>query len=287
MRPLIVIVGETGSGKSELAIRLAKKFNGEVIAADSRTVYKGMDIGTAKVAPAERDGIRHHLLDVVEPDQDFSAAEFKKMAVQAIDQIANGGKLPILAGGSGLYIDSVLYDYKFRTPPSSAREYLNKKTVTELQLMIQERGLPVPVNSRNPRHLIRTIETDGLVSVKDELRRNTLIIGLQPDRDELKTRLETRADAMIRAGLVAEVKRLSETYGWEIKPMQAPAYKAFRNYIEGHESLAEAKQKFVRYDLDLAKRQRTWFKRNKSIQWFSTPVNWSTVVAVVTTFLNK
>lgn len=284
---LVVIVGETGAGKSALAIKLAKRLDGEIIAADSRTVYKGMDIGTAKVAAAERAVVRHHLLDVVAPDQKFNAAEFKKLANQVIEDISNRGKLPIMVGGSGLYIDSVLFDYKFRTPPANVREYLNKKSVTELQLMILERGLPMPKNDQNPRHLIRTIETDGLVSVKSGLRPNTLIIGLETDREVLRQRLAERADGMIKAGLVNEAKHMARQYGWDIEPLQAPAYKALRGHIEAAEPLETARQKLLNNEMALAKRQRTWFRRNKSIHWVATPVIWQNVVALVTTFLNK
>jgi tRNA dimethylallyltransferase len=286
-KPLIVIVGETGAGKSALAIKLAKQFNGEIIAADSRTVYRDMDIGTAKPTPKERAAVPHHLLDVVDPDEKFSAAEFKKMANKAIEEISQRGKLPIMAGGSGLYVDSVLFDYKFRTPAANTREYLNKKSITELQLTILERGLPMPKNAQNPRHLIRMIETDGLVSVKSELRPNTLVIGLRTDREGLRQRLKARADAMFKAGLINEIKLLVKLYGWDNEALRAPGYKSCREYIEGVESLEAAKKKLVQDHLNLAKRQRTWFKRNKSIQWFSTPVNWHDVVVTVTTFLNN
>jgi tRNA A37 N6-isopentenylltransferase MiaA len=145
----------------------------------------------------------------------------------------------------------------------------------------------MPNNAQNPRHLIRTIETDGLAPVKDDLRPNTLVIGLQPSREELRDRLIKRTNAMLEAGLVPEIKRLVKAYGWDNQALQAPAYKAFREYISGQESLEDAKQKNLKYDLTLAKRQRTWFKRNKSIHWLSTPVIWHNVVATVTTFLNK
>lgn len=285
--PLIVIVGETASGKTDLALRLAGQFNGEIIAADSRTVYRGMDIGTAKPTAEEQARVRHHLLDVAEPDQKFTAADFKKLAQEAIKDITKRGKLPIMAGGSGLYIDSVLYDYKFRRPAeSTARDYLSSRSVEELQLMLLERGLPMPNNPRNPRHLIRTIETDGLVSSKKELRPETLIIGLQPDRQELKHKIIGRVGQMLKSGLIDEIKVLVERYGWEAEALQVPGYRAFRSYLEGEETLDEARQKFIQNDLHLAKRQRTWFKRNKSIQWYSTPVKWTNVVERITTFLN-
>jgi len=285
---LIVVVGETAAGKSALALRLAKEFNGEIISADSRTVYRGMDIGTAKPTKEEMAAVPHHLIDIVNPDENFTVADFKKQAIQAIEDIASRGKLPIMVGGTGLYVDSVLYDYNFRYPAASpARENLNKKSVDELQLMIMRRGLELPNNPKNPRHLIRVLETDGLQAHKKELRKHTLVLGLAPERDELKRQIEKRTNAMLEAGLVDEIKQLADRFGWDVEPLQAPAYKAFRGYIEGAETLAEAKEKLIKNDLALAKRQRTWFKRNKSIHWLSTPVKWQSVVDQVTTFLES
>lgn len=254
-KPLLVIVGETASGKSALAIELAKEFNGEIIAADSRTVYKQLDIGTAKPTPAEQKTIRHHLIDVVEPGQSFAVTDFKRLANEAIDNIDSAGKLPILVGGSGLYIDSVLFDFKFGESGSER-------------------------DPHNPRHRKKT--TPQLAD--HTLRPNTLIIGLVNSRENLKQRISERVKTMFKNGLIEEAKRLGKEYGWDTPALQAPAYRAMRQYLENKVTLQEAKALFIKYDLDLAKRQRTWFKRNKNIHW---TYDQAQVFTLVRSFLNK
>ena len=283
--PLIALVGETASGKTALAIELAKRFNGEIICADSRTVYRGMNIGTAKPTIAEQDGIRHHLLDVVNPDDAFSVADFQRLTQRAIKDIASRGHVPFLVGGTGLYIDAILYDFTFRQAPDpQERRRLQAMTVQELQTEIIERGLTMPENSQNPRHLTSVIETGGLQPSHKILRDNTLILGLSIDREVLKTKLIKRVDAMCEAGFVEEVRSLFATYHSDTPALQAPGYKAFKAYVDGTSSLEEAKEMFVRNDYQLAKRQRTWFKRNKSIHWVTKQAE---AVDLVTTFLNK
>ena len=289
MQPkLVVIVGETASGKSELAIKLAQKFGGEIICADSRTGYKGLDVGTAKPSAEERRAVRHHLLDVVEPDSKFTAADFKKLAENAIENIASRGKLPIIAGGTGLYMDALVFDYGFEAPADpKQRAWLSEKSVPELQQMLKDKGLPLPFNEQNPRHLMRALETGGAKGEKQKLRPNTLMIGLTVDRETLKRRIERRVDAMLAQGLVREIRQCAGQYGWHAEALKTPACKAFRGYIEGAETLEQSRKKFIKNDLDLAKRQRTWFKRNKSIHWLATPVNWHEAVELVTTFLSS
>lgn len=236
IKPLVVIVGETASGKSDLAMLLANKFNGEIICADSRTVYKGMDIGTAKPSKSDQDKTPHYLLDLVEPGEKYNAATFKKDATEAIKEISSRGKLPIMVGGTGLYVDSVIFDYDF-----------DNKTMSEL-------------------------------------RKNTIVIGVKRDRTNLNERIGSRIDKMIDDGLVDEVKALGEKYGWNDKAMTGIGYRAFADYINGKSSMEEARTKFIKGDKDLAKRQRTWFKRNKSIHWVN---NSSDAVDIVTTFIGN
>ena len=283
--PLIAVVGETASGKTALAIALAKQFNGEIICADSRTIYKGMDIGTAKPSLEEQSGIRHHLLDVIEPDEAFSAAEFKRQAQRAIEDIVSRGKVPFLVGGTGLYTDSILFDFSFaETPDLDKRARLQLLSIDELQSEIVQQRIPMPVNDRNPRHLVRALETGGIRNGDTTLRPNSLVIGLKIDRDTLRRKLKQRVDVMVANGFVDEVRVLSKRYGWSAPGLQAPGYKAFRSHIEGDDSLEHAKALFVQNDAKLAKRQRTWFRRNKSIHWVSTTRQ---TVELVTTFLNK
>lgn len=283
--PLIAIVGETASGKTALAIELAKRFNGEIICADSRTVYRGMNIGTAKPTIAEQDGIPHHLLDVVDPEDSFSVADFQLLAKQAIKDIASRGHIPFLVGGTGLYIDAILYDFTFRQAPDpQERQRLQSMTVQELQTEIIERGLSLPENIQNPRHLSRVLETNGSGPLHKALRENTLILGLTIEREVLKAKLIKRVDAMCEAGFVDEVRTLFAKYASDTPALLAPGYKAFKVYLDGDSSLKEAKEMFVRNDYQLAKRQRTWFKRNKSIHWVAEQAE---AVDLVTTFLNK
>jgi tRNA dimethylallyltransferase len=283
--PLVAIVGETASGKSALALRLAERFNGEIIAADSRTVYRGMDIGTAKPSAEERARIRHHLLDIAAPDTQVTAAEFKRLAQEVIRDITARGKLPFLVGGSGLYIDAVIYDFTFAPKANDAeRAKWQQLSVEELQVELSERGIPLPTNSRNPRHLIRQLETRGVEVSRGPLRQDILLIGVCAEREALRTKILQRVDAMVKNGLVEEVRSLAQKYGWSAPGLQAPGYKAFHEYIDGQIDLEAAKQRFVHNDMQLAKRQRTWFRRNKSIHWI-----WKEAEAVdlITTFLNK
>lgn len=286
--PLLVIVGETASGKSALALRLAEKFNGEIICADSWTVRREVNIGTAKPTAAERAQVPHHLLDVAGPDEDFTAAVFKRLANEAIVDIHSRGKLPIIVGGTGLYIDGVIYDFGFLPEGNRTdREELNALSVDELLAQIDAEGIELgAVDVRNKRRLIRLIETDGAEPTKKELRPGTLIVGIKPDRDELKSKITQRVDSMIEAGLEAEVKLLSDKYGWGCEALKGVGYREWQDYFLGSQDLNATKQRIISSTLNLAKRQRTWFKRNSSIQWFSTPVNFAKIVATVTTFLN-
>ncbi len=252
--PLIVIVGPTASGKTSVSIQIAKKFEGEIICADSRTIYKGMDIGTAKPSFLERWEVPHHLIDVVDPDEKFTVAEFKRLADIAITDIRQRGKVPILVGGSGLYINSVIYDYEFK-------------------------GSDGPRDTQNPRHLHADVPRQV-----QKIRPDTVIFGIEVDRDELQKRIKDRVVMMVSSGLVNEAKVLGSTYGWEIAPMQASAYSTIKEYIEGSVNLSDAIDNCALLDSRLAKKQRTWFKRNKSIQWVDNP---SKIVDFITTLLNN
>lgn len=283
--PLIAIVGETASGKTALAIELARQYGGEIICADSRTIYKGMDIGTAKPTPQEQSDIPHHLINLVEPNEPFSVADFQRLAKQTMHDINSRGHVPFLVGGTGLYVDAILYDFNFRPAPEPAeRARLQLLSIKELQTEILERGLVMPANAQNPRHLMRTLETNGAISGRKALRPNTLVIGLAIDREALHDKLRRRVNSMVENGFVGEVRTLFAKYSPDVPALQAPGYKAFRSYIDGTSTLAEAKAAFVRNDYLLAKRQRTWFKRNKSIHWVTKQAQ---AVDLVTTFLNK
>jgi tRNA dimethylallyltransferase len=267
---LLAIVGETASGKSQLAMRLAQDFNGEIIAADSWTVYKGFDIGTSKPSEEDRKQICHHLLDVVEAPDGFNAPKFKVLAEAAIADIYNRGKLAIMAGGTGLYIDSVLYDFGFlpNLGPDE-RAALEAMELPQLISYAKEEGVDLSgIDVRNKRRVIRAIEAGGQRPTKGDLRPDALVIGIRLSNDELRNIVEHRVDQMLRAGLREEVKSLSKKYGWNIEPMKGIGYKEWREYFNGIQSLEETRRRIVSGTMNLAKRQRTWFRRSPDIQWF-------------------
>jgi tRNA dimethylallyltransferase len=282
--PLIVIVGETASGKSALAMQIAKRFNGEIIAADSRTVYKGMDVGTAKPSATDQAMVPHHLLDITTPDKPINAASFKQLAVDAIEDISARGKLPILVGGTGLYIDAVIFDFQFRpVSDQNIRKELSLMSVQELQTCLIKKEIPLPENSLNPRHLTRALESAGKVALQRPLSVNTLVLGLSIERAELTEKVIARTEVMFSNGLEAETRRLVETYGW-ITSLQTIGYQEFKPYFAGSQSLNDTKTEIVRNTLAYARRQRTWFKRNNSIRWIAQQRE---AVELITTYLNK
>ena len=266
--PLIVIVGPTASGKSALAMRAAQKYNGEIIAADSRTVYRGLDIGTAKPTSKDQATVRHHLIDIRNPDEPFSAAEFKKLAEAAITDIHARGALPILVGGTGLYVDAVLFNYRFGpVADQTLRDHLDELSIDELQSLCRESNINLPINKQNRRHLIRAIELGGLLKHPKVLRTHTLVVGISTGRDVLRERIERRAKEMLDVGVLGEVATVGAGYGWQGEALKGNIYRIFRQAIEGSKPIPEATQEFVRSDMALAKRQMTWFKRNPSIYW--------------------
>ena len=281
--PLIAIVGETASGKSALAMEIAEHYHGEIIAADSRTIYKGMDIGTGKPTAADQRLVPHHGLDLVWPGESYTAANFQRYAREVIHDIGGRGKLPILVGGSGLYLDSVIYNYAFdKQADSVLRDELSAKSISELQAILTEGLIPMPTNPLNKRHLIRQIETGGVSQIR-ELRPNTLILGIEIEKDVLEQNVIRRVDAMFTAGLTREAEVLATAYSWNSEPMKGIGYREFHSYFEGQESLDGIREMIIKDTLQLAKRQRTWFRRNKSIHW----IQKENYVDLVTTFLNK
>jgi tRNA dimethylallyltransferase len=284
--PLVVIVGETASGKSALALYLAQKFNGEIICADAMTVYEGFDIGTAKPSDEERALVPHHLVDVTTASEGYSAPQFQRAAQATIDDIASRGRVPILVGGTGLYIDSVLYDYSFLGPATpSERSVLNNMPLAELIALAKQKNLPLEaVDNRNKRRVIRLIENDGAMPRQSALREHTLVLGITQNKDGLEKRIEARVHRMAAEGLEQEVARLSARYGWDAEPMKAIGYREWNEYFNGTQSREQTVERIISGTKRLAKKQRTWFKRNNSIQWFS---NRDEAVATTTTFLNK
>lgn len=270
-RPLLVILGPTASGKSDLAMKLAGRFSGEIICADSRTAYRYMDIGTAKPTQVEMLQITHHLVDIKNPDEVFSASEFKEKAEKCIRIISDKGKLPILVGGSGLYIDSILFDYQFPPIASTARRAeLEAMPLTDLVGILQQTDPEAAetIDTKNRRRVIRAIETAGLPKSRaNTLRQQTLVLGIAMDKNVIQNRIAKRAELMLGKGLFDEVKRLGEQYGWGASGLSAPAYKAFMGAVLGRQTIQESLAQFIANDVSLAKRQLTWFKRNPHIHW--------------------
>ena len=264
MASIVAIVGQTASGKTSLAVDIAKKFNGEIICADSRTIYKGMDIGTAKPTNYQREQVAHHLLDIINPDERYSVAQFKIDANKAINIICSRGKVPIIVGGSGLYVDSVLYDFDLSS--KDVRKVDKTLSVDNLQSLAINLGLkPSEQTMQNKQHLVRFIERDGVSGGRKSTK--ALVIGLKVDKDILNQRIIDRVELMFKNGVVQEAKELIKKYGKNIPALQTPGYRPVIEYINRKISLDQAKQDFIKNDKNLAKRQQTWFKKNKDIVW--------------------
>ncbi len=285
-KTVLVVIGETASGKSDLAFKIASQFNGEIVCADASTIRRGMDIGTAKASLLDRNKIPHHLLDIVEVDEPFSVAQFQKLAKEVILDIKKRQKLPIIVGGSGLYIDSLIYNYNFlpKNIANQSRSDLNKLDLDQLTQIISQRKLSLNgVDTKNRRRLIRLIETNGQTVHSNQLLADYLIIGLKIDKKQLELRLRKRLDKMFRAGLEEEVRQLSQTYGWQNQALEAIGYREWQDYLSGLISKEQLYEEIIKNSLHLAKKQRTWFKRNKDIIWFNHPVNWQDIVKLITT----
>lgn len=282
---LLVIVGPTGSGKSALALKIAKQFNGEIITADSRTVYIGMDIGTAKPSAKDCKEVPHWGIDLVEPGEGYSAHQFKQYAAKKIEEIKSRGNLPIIVGGTGLYVDSLLYNFEFGpVADPKLRRQLEELSFLELQKIIEQRGYQLPANARNKRHLIRTIERGGRQPKKGRMIKGSLQIGLNPPSEELKQRIDMRVERMFKEGLAQELDNLVVKYGEaKIRKSNAMGYGALLDYKHGIQSIEDTKNQFKKEHWQYARRQRTWFRRSPFIQWFSDE---KAALTEVTKFLN-
>lgn len=275
---IIVIVGPTASGKTELALRLAKKYSGEIVNADSRQVYKGMDIGTAKPTKEEMIRVPHHLFDIINPDEDFTLAHYKKNAFEIIDDIIKRGKLPIIVGGTGLYVWAIVdnLDIPAVAPDAALRAKLSEKSLPELAEMLKSEDpiLAEKIDLKNPRRVIRALEItfsghDSPVNNQSKLppRYGALQIGLSVPREELNDRINSRVDNQIKNGLVEEVAGLAKKYSWSLPAMSGIGYKQLGCYLRGEMTLPDAIEIIKRDTRRYAKRQMTWFKKDKRINW--------------------
>lgn len=279
---LIAVVGPTASGKTALAIELAERMNGEIVSADSRQIYRGMDIGTAKATAAEQGRARHHLIDIRNPDEEYTVAEYKQDADAAIADITARGKLPILAGGTGLYIDAIVQNLDI--PSVKADPALRAKLEAEIaaeglaavfeKLITLDPEAAYVVDPANPRRVVRALEvaiTTGKpftsLRKKREPKYDALTIGLYPGPTMLRKRIDRRADAMVRDGVVAEVEGLVKKYGAETQSFDAIGYREIIRSLNGELSLEAAVEEIKKNTWHYARRQMTWFRKNKDVRW--------------------
>ncbi|RHT40400.1 tRNA (adenosine(37)-N6)-dimethylallyltransferase MiaA [Firmicutes bacterium AM31-12AC] len=285
-KPLVILTGPTAVGKTKASIGLAKAIGGEIISADSMQVYKQMDIGSAKIKPSEMDGIPHYLVDILEPDEEFHVVLFQQMAKQAIQKIYEKGKIPILVGGTGFYIQAVLYDIDFseNEKDTSYREELEKLAQTkgaeylhDLLREVDEKSAQ-DIHANNVKRVIRALEyfhqTGEKISEHNEEQRkkvspyNFSYFVLNDERAHLYEKINLRVDQMINEGLVREVQSLKEKgYTRDMVSMQGLGYKEMLDYLDNKCSLEEAVEIIKRDTRHFAKRQITWFKRESDVTW--------------------
>ncbi|WP_456271461.1 tRNA (adenosine(37)-N6)-dimethylallyltransferase MiaA [Bacillus sp. AK031] len=282
---LIVLIGPTAVGKTATSINLAKEFDAEIISGDSMQIYKRMDIGTAKITEAEMEGVPHHLIDIREPEDSFSVAEFQELVREKISEIHSRGKLPMIVGGTGLYIQSVIYDYQFTDAPGD-EEYRRKleKKVEEAgterihaELAKVDPKAAASIHPNNIRRVIRALEiyhctgktmTEYQESQQSELLYDVTLIGLTMDRALLYNRIDYRVDLMMEQGLLQEVKSLYDRDLRDVQSIQAIGYKELYEYLDGKVTLDDAVENLKQNSRRYAKRQLTWFRNKMDVVWF-------------------
>lgn len=285
-KPLVILTGPTAVGKTQISIKLAKAINGEIVSADSMQVYRHMDIGTAKINKEQMSGVEHYLIDILDPQEEFNVVNFKTYAKAAIKDIYNKGKVPIIVGGTGFYIQALLYDIDFKESKEDpiyrqklevlAEEKGNNYLHSKLEEVDSESAIKIHPN--NIKKVIRALEYYKEIGEKisehnKEQRKkdspfNFSYIVLNDEREHLYERINLRVDEMIEKGLVAEVKELlSKGCKKDMVSMQGLGYKEIISYIEGESSIEESVYRLKRDTRHFAKRQLTWFKREKEVTW--------------------
>lgn len=284
-KKVLVLIGPTAVGKTQTSIKLAKAFNGEIISGDSMQIYKKMDIGTAKIMQAEMEGIPHHLIDIKNPDESFSAAEFQELGRKKISEISNRGRLPMIVGGTGLYIQSVLFDYHFSEAPSDAsfRKNLEMQAEKDGNIVLHEQLMRMDpesgrrIHPNNIRRVIRAIEIFHCTGkTMSELQQSqpiesiydVAIIGLTLEREKLYERINKRVEIMIENGLIKEVETLFQQGYKDCQSIQAIGYKELYEYFYGNVTLEEAVENLKQNSRRYAKRQLTWFRNKMDVKWF-------------------
>lgn len=293
MKPkVVVIVGPTASGKTAISIELAKKINGEIISSDSMQIYKDMDIGTAKVTKEEMQGIKHYLVDCVLPNQRYTVSDFKKAAEEAIEEILSKGKVPIVVGGTGLYVNSLIYgiEYQDMKFDEEYRNNLMKKAENPdgLEQLWNEANLIDPeamkiISKNDKKRIIRVLEIykatgktkteQEILSRAKEIKYDYKVFGITMDREKLYERINKRVDIMINQGLEQEVRNLLNKYSNFPTAMQGLGYKEVKEYFDGKLSYEEMIEKIKQESRRYAKRQLTWFRANKDTIWLDSEKN--------------
>ena len=302
---LVAVVGPTASGKTDLAVALAKKYKGEIISADSRQFYRGTEIGSDIVAGKwvrrcgrrtyVAHGVPHHLIGFLPPSELFTVAQFKDHVIRIAGDIAKRGRLPILAGGTGLYLKAVIDNYSIPevAPHPAFREKMEKKTTAALFKLLQKKdsayAARIPANNR--RYAIRALEVmsaTGQTVTESQKQGDPLFdvlqIGIQRPREAMYERINARVDAMMKKGLLKEAQKLGKKYGWDVPAMSGLGHRQLGAYLRGETTLAEAVDQIKTGTRHFAKRQNTWFKRDSRIKWVKSEAE---AARLVKRFLNK
>jgi len=288
MNKIIVIVGPTAVGKTYISVELAKKLNTEIISADSMQIYKGMNIGTAKITEEEKQGIIHHMIDIISPDEEYSVSEFKYDAEKIIDRLLSENRIPIIVGGSGLYVNSLIYDLDFGNTKSNKklREYYTYYYKEHGEDALYDKLLKIDpvaaekIHKNNIKRIIRALEVYDITGVKfselnTDIRKNSnkydcILIGLSMERKVLYERINQRVDEMLSKGLVDEVNSLiKKGYRKNLVSMRGIGYKEIIEYLEGNTDYEEAVNTLKQNTRRFAKRQYTWFLKDENVKWFS------------------
>ena len=279
MKKVLVIVGPTASGKTSFGIEACQKYSGEIISGDSIQIYKGLDIGSAKATLEEREAATHHLIDIKEPSDNYSVKEFQEIGRKLIDDLSNRDKLPIVVGGTGLYIKALLYDYVFYDEEKKDDEY-NELTNQEIYEILKKEDPKCleKIHVNNRKRLVRALNivrkhSEGISAIKDRQEHrplyDVLFIGLNKKREDLYEDISKRVDLMIENGLIDEIRGLLDNgISFDNQSMQGIGYKEFRGYFNSEKSLEECINDVKRNTKHFAKRQYTWFNNQMDVNWF-------------------
>ncbi len=295
MKKIVALCGATAVGKTEYALEIAEQLNAEIVSCDSVQVYKGMDIGSAKPNQDERNRIRHHLIDIINPSDKFTVADYQKLAMEAIDDIISRGKIPLISGGTGLYLDSIIFDMDFAAEPERDETYRKKlyeiaeeKGAQYLHDILRTKDINAAqrIHPNNIKRVVRALEAievgTPLSDFAKDLKRNKTIfhvlVGLKRDREELYERINERVDILVDRGLIDEVSGLIESgISMSATSMSAIGYKEVVSYLKDEITLDEAIELIKKNTRHYAKRQSTWFKRYDDMKWFDISKDYASV----------